>query len=112
MKPYTREDVKPDFVGWTGIGPIAMLIENIIGIELNAPEKRIDWTIRLAEEHGLRQLAIPGGHVDLICESRKGADSPAAISVSATAPIRVNAVCSGRSAVLDIMPGKACRKTV
>jgi hypothetical protein len=28
-----------------------MLIENIIGVDLNAPEKRIDWTIRLTEAH-------------------------------------------------------------
>jgi glycogen debranching enzyme len=109
---YTSKWVKPDFVGWSGIGPIAMLIENIIGIELNAPEKRIDWTIRLTEEHGLRQLAIPGGHVDLICEHRKDADAPANVSVSATAPVRISIRCNGRSVMPDIIPGKPCKITV
>jgi hypothetical protein len=107
VKPYTRQWVKPDFVGWTGIGPIAMLIENIIGVELNAPEKRIDWTIRLTEEHGIRQLAIPGGHVNLMCAERKSPGEPAKISVSATAPISVCITCERRSSALDITPGKA-----
>ncbi len=112
MTPYTQKSVKPDFVGWTGIGPIAMLIENIIGVDLNAPEKRIDWTIRLADEHGIRQLAIPGGHVDLVCEKRKGADAPVNVSVSATAPIRVCIACNGSSKVLDITPGKTCKAKI
>jgi hypothetical protein len=112
MTPYTQKSVKPDFVGWTGIGPIAMLIENILCIDLNAPEKRIDWTIRLADEHGVRQLAIPGGHVDLVCEKREGTDAPANVSVSATAPIRVCIACNGRSKVLDITPGKTCKAKI
>jgi hypothetical protein len=106
MKPYTKQWTKPDFVGWTGIGPIAMLIENIIGVELNAPEKRIDWTIRLTEEHGIRQLAIPGGHVNLMCAERKSPGEPAKISVSATVPISVCITCERRSSTLDITPGK------
>jgi hypothetical protein len=106
MTPYTQKSVKPDFVGWTGIGPIAMLIENILGIDMNAPEKRIDWTIRLTEEHGIRQLAIPGGHVNLMCAERKSPGEPAKISVSATAPISVCITCERRSSTLDITPGK------
>jgi hypothetical protein len=106
MKPYTKQWTKPDFVGWTGIGPIAMLIENIIGVELNAPEKRIDWTIRLTEEHGIRQVGIPGGHVNLMCAERKSPGEPAKISVSATVPISVCITCERRSSTLDITPGK------
>jgi hypothetical protein len=106
VKPYTRQWVKADFVGWTGIGPIAMLIENIIGVELNAPEKRIDWTIRLTEEHGIRQVGIPGGHVNLMCAERKSPGEPAKISVSATTPISVCITCERRSSTLDITPGK------
>lgn len=62
----------------------------------------IDWTIRLTDEHWIRQLAIPGGHVDLLCEKRKGADAPANVSVSASAPIHVCIVCNGRSKILKI----------
>jgi glycogen debranching enzyme len=112
LKAYTQELVKPDFIGWTGIGPIAMLIENIIGIELNAPKKRIDWTIRLTEEHGLRQLAIPGGQIDLVCKKRKGAEAHANVSVTATAPVRVCIVCNGRNKTLDITPGKTCTSVI
>ena len=34
----TRKTVKPDFVGWSGIGPTAMLIENVIGIDIDMLE--------------------------------------------------------------------------
>jgi len=84
-----------------------MLIENIIGIELYAPEKRIDWNIRLTEEHGIRQLGIPGGHVNLVCAERKSPDEPANVSVSATAPVNVRITCGIRSSALHITPGKA-----
>ena len=46
LAAYTGKLVKPDFVGWTGLGPIAMLIENIIGIDLDAPARCLTWDIR------------------------------------------------------------------
>jgi len=31
---------RQDFVGWSGVGPIALLIENILGIQLNGLENK------------------------------------------------------------------------
>ncbi len=62
---YSNTVVKPDFVGWTGIGPIAMLIENILGIEINAPEHCVNWHILLDGAHGITNLKVGDALVEL-----------------------------------------------
>ncbi len=99
ITPYTRRLVKPHFVGWTGIGPTAMFIENIIGLDLNAPKKTITWDVRLVAEHGVRRMPLPGGAVNLSCAARASMAKPARISVEAAA-----------SFTLVVRRGKATRR--
>ena len=74
--------VKPDFVGWSGIGPIAMLIENVLGVDVNGAARTIEWDIRLTEEHGVRQLPVGmTGHADLSCRRRRSPAAPAAVEI-------------------------------
>ena len=49
---------RPDFVGWTGLSPISIFIEHVLGIQVRAQNQAIDWQIRLAEPHGIRRLPI------------------------------------------------------
>ena len=63
---------QPDFVGWAGIGPVANLIEYVLGFEIDAPGKIITWTIRQDERHGLRNLRFNEFKVDLIAEPASG----------------------------------------
>ena len=65
---------RPDFVGWSGVQPIATLMETIIGIRTRAPENRIKWTLRLTEKHGVRKLKWGRNYskqVDLIADARE-----------------------------------------
>lgn len=89
LSAYQREFVKPDFVGWTGIGPIAMLIENILGIEINAPERRIDWNIRLRENHGIENLKVGDAIVNLKCEFPESNDGEPKITIDSSEEIDV-----------------------
>mgnify|MGYP002623337181 CR=1 FL=1 len=57
--------VRPNFVGWSGLGPISMLIEDILGFEFNALAKEIRWRIAEPGEHGISNLAYDGGTVSL-----------------------------------------------
>jgi len=70
-QPATRWDntfySRQDFVGWTGLGPIALLIENIIGLELNVTENEIDWRIYRQDEHGINNLLFGDQQIDLLC---------------------------------------------
>ncbi|MBN1301788.1 MAG: hypothetical protein JW995_11290 [Melioribacteraceae bacterium] len=71
MEPATRWDntfySRQDFVGWSGLGPIAMLIENIIGLTLRADKDMIIWHINRTDRHGVSNLPFGKHYIDLIC---------------------------------------------
>ncbi len=45
-----------NFVGWSGLTPITLFIESVLGIRVNAPENTIVWTLHRTDEHGLKNL--------------------------------------------------------
>ncbi len=73
--PATRWDStfysRQDFVGWSGLGPIAMLIENVIGLNLRADKNLIIWHIYRDDKHGIKDLRFGEQKVDLICSSEE-----------------------------------------
>jgi len=112
LTPYTRDFVKGDFVGWTGSGPIAMLIENIIGLDVNAPERTVTWDIRLTEEHGVRQLEIGEGKADFLCRARKNPAAPARVDIRSDTPLTVRLRCDGRETELAVPAGATVKGEV
>lgn len=106
LGPYIPRYVKPDFVGWSGIGPTAMLIENIIGIDLDAPACAAQWHIRLTEEHGVRRL----GSADFLCRARADANAPAEVEVRSDAALSVRVVCGDRTAEVCIPTGGGVKR--
>jgi len=92
----------PDFVGWGGIGPVANLIEYMLGFNIDAPARTIAWNVRRTERHGLQNLEFNGFKVDMICEGRAAASDPCKITVQ-----------SGGSFVLKVSNGeKAVEKQI
>jgi hypothetical protein len=80
LKPYSPDRVKPDFVGWSGLGPISILIENVIGVDVDSPGGIVEWTVRRTDEHGVRGLPVGGGaRADLVCKERRTASEPASL---------------------------------
>lgn len=51
---------KPDFVGWTGVSAIAILLEDVIGISVDWPLRRVIWDRRLQQDgaYGVRNLPL------------------------------------------------------
>lgn len=53
---YAPESVNPatpskkDFVGWTGLAPISVLIEDVFGIKADVSENTIHWHVNLEED--------------------------------------------------------------
>jgi len=72
-EPATRWDntfySRQDFVGWSGLGPIALLIENIIGIDMDVPKNQITWRINRTDKHGIKNLNYLDGKVSLLVET-------------------------------------------
>ncbi len=70
LTPGTRWDDtfygRQDFVGWSGLGPIAMLIESILGFELDVPANRITWHLQEPGRHGIESLGFGQQKVSLL----------------------------------------------
>ncbi len=55
--------VRNEFIGFSGVAPIAMAIEGVLGITVEAGEIR--WQIRRTEPHGVENLYVQGQMIDL-----------------------------------------------
>ncbi len=79
---------KSEFVGWTGLAPISIFFEFVLGIRADVPSGKVIWNVGQTERHGI--LKYPFGNnntLDLICEARESEDDEPIISVSAKEPI-------------------------
>lgn len=63
------EVVKKNFVGWSGLGPITMLIENIIGLSFDAQKNTVRFTISDYEKSGIENLHFNGGYISVVCQN-------------------------------------------
>ncbi len=57
-------------MGAAGLGPVALLIELLLGIDVRADAGFIAWTPRLIEPQGLDRIGFQGGRVSLRLEPR------------------------------------------
>ncbi len=74
--------VRRDFVGWGGLGPMAMLAEDVFGLDFDAPAGRIRWRLELAGRHGVEDVRFGGGRVSLVAERRVDADGLRRIKIN------------------------------
>ncbi len=87
------EPAKPDFVGWTGLAPIAVLFEFVFGIKPKANENKLVWQVELLEEHGIERYPFgEKGELKLICRARKDANEKPDVTVESNIPIEIEVV--------------------
>ncbi len=94
-----------DFVGWGGIGPIANLIESVLGFNINTPAKTITWRITKTEEHGIRNLKIGDTTVDLVCAKRTSTEEPCKIEVRSSGNFTLKIFRGDKEKVVAVNPG-------
>ncbi len=81
---------KPDFVGWTGLPPIAVLFEYVFGLKPDVPNSRLEWDIRLLEAHGVCRYPFgKKGIMTLKSEKRNSVDEKPVIEISSNIPVTV-----------------------
>lgn len=72
--PATRWDntfySRQDFVGWSGLGPIAMLIEDVLGFTLSGWNNTIEWRLQRTDRHGLENIRLGDQLISLIAEPK------------------------------------------
>ena len=84
---------KPDFVGWSGLFPISILIEYVFGIQINADNNEIVWHINLTDEFGIENLHIGNkGKIDLFCKKRENESQKPQITIKSNIPVTVKVV--------------------
>lgn len=104
FRPATKEHdqetlVRNDFVGWSALGPVSMLIENILGLSFDATENKVIWEINSPERHGVGNLQFNGNKLSFLAEK----------NVS-TAPLRKLTIETGVPLKLEIMMSLGCGK--
>ncbi len=81
---------RKDFVGWTGLPPIAVLFEYIFGLQPDVPHNRIILNVNVLEEHGVTAYPYgPHGVVDFRCAKRKVKTEEPSVEFKSTIPIEV-----------------------
>jgi hypothetical protein len=108
--PCTRADKyyfgRQDFAGWTGIGPISLLIENVIGLNIVGAENRVEWNLKDAGRVGLENFElISGNQVSLVAERAEAGKRK--IMASADKPFDLLVKTKGRETRLKISAGKS-----
>ena len=94
---------KPDFVGWTGLPPIAVLLEYVFGLRPDAAARRLLWDVRLTEAHGVRRYPLGADvSIDLSCAARRSTAEPPRIEATASAPVELDGRWAGGSRVLNV----------
>ena len=64
---HSSERVRPDFCGWSALGPISLFIENVIGFHhVDAQKKRVEWRLHHAGEQGLRNFKFGPIRTDIL----------------------------------------------
>jgi glycogen debranching enzyme len=82
---YMPERIEPssgkgDFVGWTAVGPITLLIENVLGFRPDGAHDRLDWRLVRPDRHGIRRLRFGQVTTDVLY------DGDGTVSVTADRP--------------------------
>lgn len=115
IKPGSTEnsDSEPsrtNFVGWTGALAIGSMIEDILGVTLDAPDNVINWTINLAEGHGISNLYMNNqdtgvNRVSLSAGSRVSQTSAVDITVICDKAFTLNVKHNGETHTIEIASG-------
>ena len=81
---------RKDFVGWTGLAPIAELIEFILGIKADYAENQIVWDLDLKEAHGIERYPFgPEGVITLKAAARRNSSEEPRITVNSNVPFKL-----------------------
>ena len=70
-----KEDAwsRPDFCGWSALGPISLFIENLLGVrDVNVMENRVTWTPHSSRRNGVKRLMMGENSISLLADPAIG----------------------------------------
>lgn len=97
-----------DFVGWTGITPIAVLFEYVFGLRPDAARSRLVWQLTSTAELGVDRYPFGrAGWLDLHVLARSSLSDPPVIEVRSNVPFELEVRWAGGSETRRIVPKTA-----
>lgn len=110
---YSPESAEPgfmarkDFVGWTGLPPIAGLIEFVIGIRGDYTKKQIVWDMNLTEVNGIERYPFgPEGMITLKAKERKSVNDEPEITIDSNIPFELLVHYGDKEKTIKVTPDK------
>jgi Trehalase len=74
------DTVRRDFIGWSGLYPTTILMEEVLGIKVSSLKKTVTWKLFLKQNHGIKNISIGNGKLDLFRDGKSiriyGTDLP------------------------------------
>lgn len=67
---FEPESGKGDFVGWTAVGPITLLIENVLGFRPDGVRNKLIWRLTRTDKHGIRKLTFGNITTDVVYDGK------------------------------------------
>ena len=101
--PVPGRPARPDFVGWSGMGPIRYLLEYAIGLKADAPANTLTWILKPGFEQGCERYRF-GGHVTSLVASPDGPGS-FNLDVESDGPYVLNVAVLDETRRLNIRAG-------
>jgi hypothetical protein len=97
---------RPDFVGWSGLAPIGLLLRFEIGLKPDAPHNRLRWAITSAGRIGCERFRF-GGHIASLL-AQPGGRGPAKerLSIVSDGPFELLVSAKGVNKSFSVVPGK------
>ncbi|MFA5866271.1 MAG: trehalase family glycosidase [Phycisphaerae bacterium] len=104
--------VRPNFVGWTGLSPIALLIETVLGFDCDASRNRITWTLQTQGLHGIENLHFNGKTVSCTCLENEDGQAKIRVETTGEFNLRVRWMDNHTEQDYHLKPGKHELKTI
>lgn len=96
-----------NFVGWTGLVPISILFEYVLGIRADVPAKKIVWDLRLTDQHGIENYPLGNqGLISLIAQERKNPSAQPVVKIKSNTALTLDLVWNGGSRSINVVPGE------
>lgn len=98
---------RKEFVGWTGLAPIAGLIEHIIGIRGDFVQKQITWDINLTETNGIERYPFgPDGLISFKAHARNSVNEKPVIEVESNIEFELLVRYGNQEKTFQVKTGK------
>lgn len=96
---------KPDFVGWSGLAPITVLLEYVFGLRADVPNSRLVWDVRLLDKHGVESYPFGNhGELKLLCDARKCSTDKPLIHASSNIALELVVRWDGGEDIIRLIP--------